>query len=153
MTKLDLRYMPKDFTLCSCEDCKRHETCLHWRAYIEQPAMERAYFYDHRWIEDQGGTERCPRYLDCAPVDFACGFKHIYNRMSKVQASGLKARLIEEYGEYNYYRYYRGEFLTPPAVQETIQRIAKELGITEPIQFLAKETMPCWGDYKIKRKG
>ena len=94
-----------------------------------------------------------PTLLDCAPVDFACGFKHIYNRMSKVQASELKARLIEEYGEYNYYRYYRGEFLTPPAVQETIQRIAKELGITEPIQFLAKERMPCWGDYKIKRKG
>lgn len=52
----------------------------------------------------------------------------------KTLATELRARLIEEYGEYNYYRYCRGEFLTPPAVQETILRIAKELGIPEPIQ-------------------
>ena len=152
MTKIDLKYMPKDFTFCSREDCKRHETCLHWRAYVERPIVERAYFYDHRWIEEQGGTELCPNYADSAPVTFACGFRHIFDCMPKTQAAELREKLLELYGEYNYYRFCRGEFLTPPAVQQTILRIAKELDITAPIQFHATETMPYWGDVKIKRQ-
>ena len=152
MDKLNLKYMPKDFTLCSREDCKRKETCLHWRAYMEQPVMERAYFYDHRWIEKQGGTEQCPCYLDSAPVEFVCGFKYIFDSIPKAQASALKTMLIAEFGEYNYYRYCRGEFLTPPAVQERILQIAKELDIIVPIIFHTKLAMPCWGNYKIKRK-
>ena len=152
MTKLELKYMPKDFTFCSREDCKRHETCLHWRAYVERPVVERAYFYDHRWIEEQGGTEQCPCYLDSTPVTFVCAFKNIFDNMPKTLATELRARLIAEYGEYNYYRYCRGEFLTPPAVQKTILRIAKKLGIPEPIQFNMKVAMPNWGNVKIKRK-
>lgn len=152
MTKLDLKHMPKDFTFCSREDCKRHETCLHWRAYMERPVVERAYFYDHRWIEKQGGTEQCPRYMDSTPVEYACGFKDIYDIIPKAKANELRDRLMTEFGEYNYYRYCRGEFLTPPAVQERILQIAKELGITTSIQFHRKVAMPCWGDYKIKRK-
>lgn len=152
MEKLDLKYMPKDFTFCSREDCKRHETCLHWRAYMERPVVEQAYFYDHRWIEELGGTEQCPNYQDSTPLEFVCGFLYIFDSIPKAQASKLKARLIDAFGEYNYYRYCRGEFLTPPAVQERILQIAKELNITVPIQFHTKLTMPYWGDYKIKRK-
>lgn len=152
MTKLNLKYMPADFTFCSRKDCKRHETCLHWRAYMERPVMERAFFYDHRWIEAQGGTEKCPNYTDSTPVSYVCGFKNIFDSIPKTQATELRDRLIGIYGEYNYYRYFRGEFLTPPSVQETILRTAKELDISTAIQFHATETMPYWGEYKIKRK-
>ena len=147
---IDFKYIPKQFTFCSREDCQRRMNCLHWMAYIEHPVVKQAYFYDHRWIEENGGTEQCPCYTDSTPVAYACGFTNLMKSLPKAKAEELRSSLVAQFGLYNYYRYRRGEFLRTPEIQETITRIASELGIGTPIVFdYTEERIHC-GEQKVK---
>lgn len=147
---IDFKDMPKQFTFCSRKDCPRRMNCLHWIAYMEHPVVKQAYFYDHRWIDKNGGTEQCPCYTDSTPVAYACGFTNVMKSLPRAKAEELRSMLVEQFGLYNYYRYRRGEFLMTPEIQETITRIASELGIDTPLVFDGKEERTYWGEQKVK---
>lgn len=70
--------------------------------------------------------------------------------LPKVKAEELRSSLVAQFGLYNYYRYRRGEFLMTPEIQETITRIASELGIGTPIVFDYTEERIHWGEQKVK---
>lgn len=147
---IDFKDMPKQFTFCSRKDCLRRMNCLHWIAYMEHPVVEQAYFYDHRWIDKNGGTEQCPCYTDSTPVVYACGFINVMKSLPRAKAEELRSSLVSQFGLYNYYRYRRGEFLMTPEIQETITRIASELGIDTPLVFDSIEERTHWGKQKVK---
>ena len=117
---------------------------------MEHPVVKQAYFYDHRWIDKNGGTEQCPCYTDSTPVAYARGFVKLMRTLPRAKAEELRSMLVEQFGLYNYYRYRRGEFLMTPEIQETITRIASELGIDTPLVFDGKEERTYWGEQKVK---
>ena len=147
---IDFKDMPKQFTFCSRKDCPRRMNCLHWIAYMEHPVVKQAYFYDHRWIDENGGTEQCPCYTDSTPVAYARGFVKLMRTLPRAKAEELRSMLVEQFGLYNYYRYRRGEFLMTPEIQERITRIASELGIGTPLVFDSIEGRTHWGEQKVK---
>lgn len=97
MPPTELNNMPEGFTLCACNDCERHEACLHWIAYKEHPQRERANFYDPRRFDENGGTAACNNYADSAPVKYAIGFEHIFDEMPKAIRPYLLARLLHSH--------------------------------------------------------
>ena len=146
MKHIDFTGMPVHFTFCHREDCEHHANCLHWLAYVQSPAKERSFFFDPRWIDANGGTSQCPKYLDSEPLTYARGFKHIYDAMPKAKAALLRQRLLQHFGDYNYYRYRRGEYVMSPEVQQVIRDTAAELGIDTPITFTEELQLHCWQD-------
>ena len=111
----------------------------------------KAMFYDHRWIEQEGGGEKCSNYADCSPVTYAKGFKNIFNELPKALGAELRLKLIEKFGQYNYYQYFSGKFIMSPSIQEIIQNTAKEVGITSPIIFSNTEERIHWGEQKVQK--
>ena len=94
---------------------------------------------------------RCnPNFADCTPIVCAVGFKHLYDNLPQNLAEKLRVRLTDEFGQYNYFRYRRGEFLMPPAVQNTIINIATEMGITTPVVFDGYTEKVIWSNHKIR---
>ena len=152
MQTLDLTGMPVHFTLCQRENCERHDTCLHWLAYVQSPMRKFSFFYDPRWIDANGGTAQCSEFIDASPVTYAKGFEHLYEDMPKSKADLLRHKLLNHFGDYNYYRYRRGEFLMPPVVQQYIRDAAAELGITSTITFDHEQQLFCWKDAHVRSK-
>lgn len=117
---------------------------------MEHPVVKQAYFYDHRWIDENGGTEQCPCYTDSTPAVYARGFVKLMRTLPRAKAEELRSMLVEQFGLYNYYRYRRGEFLMTPEIQERITRIASELGIGTPLVFDSIEERTHWSEQKVK---
>ena len=151
MKQIELQDMPRNYAFCSHEECSRRKTCLHWLAYKEYPVMMQNVFYNLRWIEEQGGANNCPNYADSAPVSYAIGFKHIFDELPKKKGIELREKLIAKFGQYNFYRYRRGQFIMPPSVQQTIILTLKEIGITKPNIFDYTERRVHWGEHKVKK--
>ena len=132
--RLELKNIPWEYELCFNEDCQLRDKCLHYQAYLLQPAerLGGPAVYPSAW---KGGE--CSRFSECKLIRKAWGFTKLYKDVPSHLKSVARQQVMNYFSSGNgpYYRYHHGENLLSPRQQEDIIKIVATCGSTKPAVF------------------
>ena len=122
------------YIVCFDVQCPQHEHCLRWQAgqYVPESYFS-VYCVNPNHVRKDGGE--CIAYRDDRPQRVPVGMVHFYEAMPGAMERAIKSRLIERFSRVIYYRYRRGDMTITPDVEQEIERICRECGWTDPLQF------------------
>jgi len=131
--EFDIQKMPADYALCFNQQCPLHEHCMHY--VVGQQASHIRSFGPavYPWALHDG---QCELYRECAPVQIAWGFTHLYDFVPRNlwTAARYSVRHYFSQGYGTYYRYHHGERKLTPQQQQDVIAIVMRYGSTkEPL--------------------
>ena len=137
MTEQEIfRAKAKDgYTVCFAEQCPLREQCLRFLVGQYIPDTKSTYHCVNPRYQDVA-TEQCTLFRNSEKVKFAKGMKNIFNAdMPRKVEPFVRQRLIGLHCRTYYFEYRRGARLIPPAVQEEVRSLFREVGWTEEVHF------------------
>ena len=123
------------YIVCYADGCPCREQCLRW--LVGQQMPETRSFITNVNLRSEGvGTLECPHFRNSKKVTMAKGMQHIFNgdMPAKVEPF-VRERLIATQCRTYYYEYRNGSRLIPPALQEEVRRLFREIGWNERVEF------------------
>ncbi len=132
--QLELKNIPWEYELCFNENCPLREKCLHYQAYLLQPARRLGgpAIYPSAWKSGE-----CSRFTEAKLIQKAWGFDHLYdnvpNNLKSAARQDVHAYLGS--GQSAYYRVHHGERMLSPRQQRDILHILSRYCSTEGISF------------------
>ena len=132
--ELELKNIPMGYEVCFNNDCQLREKCLHYQAYLIQPA-ERVggpAVYPTAWQDGE-----CQRFREKKLIEKAWGFTKLYDNVPSWQKAEAR-HCVRSYfsgGNGPYYRVHHGENMLSPRQQEEILQIVGQFGSLEGIGF------------------
>ena len=132
--RLELKNIPWEYELCFNENCPLREKCLHYQAYMLQPAKRLGgpAIYPSAWKSGE-----CSRFTEAKLIQKAWGFEHLYDNVPNNLKSTARKRVHAYLGSAQsaYYRVHHGERMLSPCKQRDILDIVAQFGSTEGISF------------------
>ena len=140
---IDFSAMPSSYVVCWHHDCPLKDNCLRHLGASHVPT-------DCRTVQSVNLNLVRPEKGQCAlqrPVRFirnAWGLRHIYDNVPHSKYDAIHSRIHLALKNSTYYDYYNERKPMSPEVQEYIQRVFRENGITEPVIFRRYEDAVDW---------
>lgn len=123
------------YTVCFHQDCPLSDHCLRHLVGKHAPATLETCTSVNPNAKGTA-TKRCPHYRTSQKQKMAQGMKNIFNdNMPQRVEKGVRQELIRRTNRQYYYEYRSGVRLIPPAMQEEIRELFRQLGWTEEIHF------------------
>lgn len=123
------------YTVCYTDGCPKKEQCLRWKVGQQMPDTTSFYHCVNPRYQNVG-TERCPHFRSAEKVKMAKGMMHIFNGYMPARVKPfVQNRLIANHCRTYYYEYRNGSRLIPPAMQEEVRRLFREVGWDKEIEF------------------
>lgn len=123
------------YTVCYTDGCPKKEQCLRWKVGQQMPDTTSFYHCVNPRYQNVG-TERCPHFRSAEKVKMAKGMMHIFNGDMPARVKPfVQNRLIANHCRTYYYEYRNGSRLIPPAMQEEVRRLFREVGWDKEIEF------------------
>ena len=91
--QLELKNIPWEYELCFNENCPLREKCLHYQAYLLQPATKLGgpAIYPSAWKSGE-----CSRFTEAKLIQKAWGFDHLYDNVPMPMLSKVCDKLRRE---------------------------------------------------------
>lgn len=130
----DFSTMPSQYLLCLNQQCPKAATCL--RKLAERIVPDTVQYWSiisPKHLNMLKGD--CPYYRPCEKVRFAKGFIGILENLPHKEMQTVISRLMGHFNRRTYYRIRKGERPLSPTEQQSVLRIIKSCGITQPLEF------------------
>ena len=129
--------------ICFNSECPRHEHCLRWQAGRVVTGSQRlAHVVSPHYAPIAQG--RCDYYVNDQPLVMPVGMKHFYDDMPQRIQVRIKKELILYSCRATYYKYHSGLRPIHPAMQQLIERVAREAGWQGPFVYDSEITTFDW---------
>ena len=139
MEKNELKWedVPRGWALCFNSECAMREGCLRFKAGELAPEeMTVCPCVTPKALKDG----ECRHFVPTEKVEFARGFRHIYDQVLKQDFTPLRKTMTAMlHGKRYYYEYLRGERRLSPEEQQDIRDLFARKGYTESVCFDAYE--------------
>lgn len=134
MKNISYTEMPKDWALCTADNCPQADDCLRHICYMELPQD----IEEHQCVLPQVCSRdgRCRKFVSTKPVELAWGMKTLLANIRPEDRPRVRASLIGLFGDRRrYYRFREGRWVISPAMQEAIAQHLRSHGYTAPPHF------------------
>ena len=136
--------IPYGFASCGEAECACAGACLRHIAYLQQvEAAKKFMVVNPRFCTKD---ETCAFYRDATPVVYARGFTRMQKRMLPDQYDKFLWKLMAHFGRNPYFERRNGKRVLPPAEQELVAEVARQVGVTEEFKFDKYEYLYSWKD-------
>ena len=122
---LDLKTMPKNYTVCLSKDCPRAEQCLRYLAVCDNYLTSQQLTVVNPAVNH---GEKCKFYRENKVVTMAYGMKDSFHEVKADHLAPLHKALAEEFGRSNFYRLRDGSMTITPQKQHLIRKIFRRFG-------------------------
>lgn len=141
--EIDFSKMPSMYSVCWHQNCPLKDNCLRSLA-TGHLSSDQHYVQSINLNLTKPETGKCSFQRPVQFVRYAYGLKHIYDNVPHSKYDGIYSRIHYALKNSTYYDYYNERKPIPPHHQEYIQRVFRENGITEPVEFRRYEEAVEW---------
>ena len=129
----DFSEVPPSWPLCFCDECPRHDECLHFLA--GQYAPDRL-TWGPAVYPMACHNRTCPHFKETRVIRAAYGFKPLYRHVLHEDYQTLRGQIMAYLGSYRtYYRYNKGERKLTPEQQEHILGLVRRYVDDDDLHF------------------
>ena len=136
--------VPGNFVLCLNADCPLAGRCLH-QLVRQQVGTDELVLHVYNPEVVKGG-EGCEHFRCQAPVRYAFGFEGMQEKMLPRQYAQFRDQLMAQFSRNRFFVRRRGEFPMPPAEQELIRDVLRQVGADPSMDFDRYEERVNWTD-------
>lgn len=137
-----LKEVPFNYARCIIQSCPLADRCLRgilWRNHVEDKAVLPVV---NPALVSQSAD--CGYYADSEPSLYATGFRGMQEHMLPRQYESFMRTCRARFGRNGYYLRRRGDLPMPPAEQQFVRSVLKQIGVSDDICFDGYEQRVNW---------